>query len=274
MISSILRLFRPKLALFNGFAAVGGYLLMPARPDTTGLLATLCGVTLMAAGASAINQVLERDLDRSMERTKLRPIPNGDLSAKTAGIIGAVSSCLGMLVIAAAGGPAAAVLGALALVWYLCIYTPLKRHTPLALALGAVSGALPPVIGWRMAGGDLTDFRVMLLASLLYLWQLPHFWLFQRRHHNDYRRAGLPCFGAASLDIARCRLWIAAFVAAAMLFPLLGLLHRHIFVWYAVITFPLLLMFRRLPERALFAYLNLFPLLLTLILADQGLSLR
>ena len=147
-------------------------------------------MALLAAGGSAINQVLEHDLDHLMIRTKLRPIPNNDLTITTATLFGCLCILSGFVLLYESGGAQPALLGIVALVWYLAIYTPLKRRTPFALIIGAVCGALPPIIGWCIAGGNPFDYQVMLLAGLLYLWQIPHFWLFQRRFVDDYRPSG------------------------------------------------------------------------------------
>ena len=126
-----------------------------------------------------------------------------------------------------AAGPVPALFGSLALVCYNGIYTPLKRVTPLALLPGALCGALPPLIGWSAAGGDPADFRILLIATLIYLWQLPHFWRLADRHADDYRRAGLPvlqdCLSPRLARLARLS-WSLALVAVSLQIPLFGLL--------------------------------------------------
>jgi protoheme IX farnesyltransferase len=270
MIRVLARLLRLRLALLNGVAALGGCLLFPPAPEKTTLLAAFWGVALLAAGGSALNQVLERDLDRLMTRTRLRPLPNGDLSINSASAIGFAFILAGLVLLFSSGGALPAVLGATALVWYLAIYTPLKRRTPLALAIGAVCGALPPVIGWCVAGGNPTDYRVMLLACLLYLWQIPHFWLFQRRYADDYRCAGLPIFSTSAKETGFpgiFGLWIVALITAAMLLPAFGIVTPYVAVWYALFPVPLIAMSLLHSESAVFSYLNLFPLFVTLTLS-------
>jgi heme o synthase len=263
------RLFRLRLALMNGVAALGGYLLFPgnAEPVQLGLLGT--AVALLACGGSALNQVLERDLDRLMERTKDRPIPRGDLLPAAATLLGAACLLAGLALLAVAGGTLPALLGAAALFWYLAVYTPLKRRTPFALAIGALCGALAPVIGWSVAGGSPADFRVMLLAGILYLWQIPHFWLLQRRHAEDYRRAGFPLFAPPAEGRGPSplfRLWMVALIAAALMLPAFGMIGRPAAPWCAAILLPLVVTCFRRFEPARFACLNLFPLLVTLAL--------
>jgi protoheme IX farnesyltransferase len=274
MIRSLSRLFRLRLAFLNGIAALGGYLLLPAEAEKELLLATLLGVTLLAAGGSALNQVQERDLDRLMERTRDRPLPRGDLTPAAAMSIGGACILAGLLVVGAAGGYFPVILGSAALVWYLGVYTPLKRRTTFALAVGALCGAFPPVIGWCIAGGRVLDYRVMMLAGLLYLWQIPHFWLFQHRHADDFRRAGFPLvansrfvrIGATPL----CRLWIIALAAAAMLLPAFGIIESPAALWYAAaVPGSLLIVAAVRSEAILFSCLNLFPLLVTLVVLAQ-----
>lgn len=263
------RLFRLRLVLVNGMAAVGGYLLFPADPETATLCALFVGVSLLAAAGSALNQVLERDLDALMQRTRKRPLVTGDLSPAAATLIGALCIAAGVSVLAIFGGILPALLGSAALLWYLAVYTPLKRRTPIALALGALCGAAPPIVGWCVAGGSPTDFRVILLAGILYLWQVPHFWLLQRRHAEDYRRAGFPLFipkangsGLAPL----CRLWMIAMIAGAMMLPAFGIIGTNAALCCAVFCTPLLVAAFKRWEPALFACLNLFPVLVTLAL--------
>ena len=270
MIGVLIRLFRMRLVLMNGIAALGGYLLFPGKPEAIALAALCAGVSLLACGGSALNQVLERDLDRLMERTKNRPLPKGDLTVAAAALLGAASLLAGFGLLVGAGGTLPATLGAAALFWYLAVYTPLKRRTPFALTLGALSGALAPVIGWSVAGGSPVDFRVVLLAGILYLWQIPHFWLLQRRHADDYRRAGFPLFappvtgsGPAPLFV----LWVVALVAGTLMLPAFGMIGHHAAPWCAAFCAPLVLSCFGRFQPALFPCLNLFPLLVTLALS-------
>ena len=266
---ALIRLFRPRLALLNGVAAVGGYLLFPAGTNYVTLCGLFFGVLLLAAAASALNQVLEQDLDSMMQRTMARPLPRGDLTVRAATACGGVAALAGGTLLALHAGNLPTILGAVALLWYLAVYTPLKRRSPGALAVGAICGALTPLIGWCAAGGKLLDYRVMFLAGLLYLWQIPHFWLLQRRHADDYRRAGLPlvAMGREGGGISGLlRLWIGALVTATMLLPAFGIVPPRASPWYMAFPLSLILLFLLRSEKTLFSYLNLFPLLVTLTL--------
>lgn len=270
MIRQLSRLFRPRLALLNGVTAVGGYSLFPALTQAVTLLALFCGVTLLAMGGSALNQLLERDIDALMTRTMQRPLPQGHLSASAALRAGACAIFAGLALLAATGAVLPPLLGLIALAWYLAVYTPLKRRTSLALPLGALCGAFPPLIGWCLAGGDPADYRIIILAGLLFIWQIPHFWLLQERHEADYRLAGIPLLigmlAKPTSHNALLWLWLTAFIATAMLIPAFGMIGRPASLWYAAFLVTLALLALMRSRRLLFPCLNLFPLLLTLVL--------
>jgi len=247
----------------NGIAALGGGLLLPGPRNGVTLIVACGGVTLLAMGASALNQVLERRLDAVMTRTMDRPLPRGEITPTTAVCIGIGVILTGCVTLLTVGGALPVLLGLAGLVWYLGVYTPLKRRTPLALPIGALCGAVPPVVGWCLAGGNPLDFRIVLLAGLLYLWQVPHFWLFQQRHAGDYRRAGIPLF---QLHPGQFGLWIVALTAAALLLPLFGLAGRQPIVWLTLLSLPLAASWLSRSERLRFSCLNLVPLLIALAL--------
>ena len=266
MIKSLCRLLRWRLSLLNGIVALGGFFLFPAGVAMLQAAAVLLGVTLLAAAGSAFNQVQEREIDRLMERTRDRPIPCGNLTPVTASAIGGVCLLSGLFALGLGGGLLPMLVGIVALAWYLWVYTPLKRRTPFALAVGGFCGALSPVIGWVSAGGEPTDYRVMLLSGLLYLWQVPHFWLLQHRHAEDYRRAGLPLFNPCLNGVSTFglwQIWIIALVASALLLPAFAIINAPVAPWYiaAVLLFGLLVLSRR--ETLLSVGLYCFPLLVT-----------
>lgn len=265
----VARLLRLPLALLNGVAAAGGYLLFPGAVVQAPFWLACAGVTLLGAGSSALNQVLERDIDAIMARTRHRPLPTGELSVRGATAIGAGCLLAGCALLVAGGSLLPPLLGGAGVFWYLCVYTPLKRRTSLSLALGALCGALPPIIGWCVAGGSAGDARIILLAGLLYLWQMPHFWIFQRRHLADYRAAGLPICADGTQGERICRLWLGALAAAALLLPAFGVIDREMALWYVLLPVPLLLIPWRGEQRLLFSYLNIFPLLVTVVIFIQ-----
>lgn len=268
-LTALARLFRVRLALFNGVAALAGCLLYGSGADRSVLAAAFFGVTLLAAAASALNQVLEADIDRLMVRTKKRPIPQEMMTNRTAAAVGVVLALAGTLLLGLFRDPLPPLLGMSALVIYLAVYTPLKRRSSLALVLGALCGAIPPVIGWSLSGGSPTDYPIILFAGILYLWQIPHFWLIQRRFAGDYRSAGLPHVATATRKSplpAVFRLWIAALAASAMLLPAFGLIPHQDALWYVLACCIMVAAAFLRRERLFSWYVNLFPLLVTMLL--------
>jgi len=150
---------------------------------------TLAATGLVAMGASALNQLLEREYDAKMRRTQDRPLPSGRLQPTTVAIFGGVSSVAGLVYLALAVNLLTSVLGAVTLVSYLFIYTPLKRVTWLNTAIGAVPGALPPLMGWTAARGELSGEGWALFAILAF-WQLPHFFAIAWIYRDEYAKAG------------------------------------------------------------------------------------
>jgi protoheme IX farnesyltransferase len=156
-----------------------------------GLGAVMAGTLLMAMASSALNELQERDLDALMDRTRLRPIPRGDLGVPLAVALGTLLALSGFLLLWAACGPPTALLGLSALAWYNGLYTPLKRVSAFAVVPGSVIGALPPAMGWVAAGGSLRDPAALALCLFFFVWQVPHFWLLAVLHRTSYEQAGV-----------------------------------------------------------------------------------
>lgn len=150
---------------------------------------TLAATALLASGASALNQLLERDYDARMRRTAGRPLASGRLQPATVMLFGGICSAAGLIYLGLAVNLLTSVLGAITLVSYLFIYTPLKRVTWLNTVIGAIPGALPPLMGWTAARGELTGEGWALFA-ILFFWQLPHFFAIAWIHRDEYARAG------------------------------------------------------------------------------------
>jgi protoheme IX farnesyltransferase len=153
------------------------------------MLHVLVGTALVAAGASALNQLLERDYDGKMRRTRTRPLPSGRLQPQTVLVIGSTCAAFGLVYLALAVNLVTAFLGACSLISYVFIYTPLKRVTWLNTAVGAIPGGLPPLMGWTAARGELTSDGWALFAILAF-WQLPHFLAIAWMYRDEYAKAG------------------------------------------------------------------------------------
>ncbi len=171
-------------------AAVGFYLGSPGPPDLLRLLHTLLGTGLAAAGTIALNQYLERDGDALMERTRLRPLPAGRLDPTEALAFGVGITAGGLVYLALMVDAPSALVTAVTAGSYLFLYTPLKRRSTLCTFAGAVSGALPPVIGWVAARGTF-GAGAWILFAILFLWQIPHSLAIARVYREDYARAGI-----------------------------------------------------------------------------------
>jgi protoheme IX farnesyltransferase len=150
----------------------------------------LCGTALLASGAAALNQFIEREHDAKMTRTQDRPLPSGRLSPESVLIVGGACGVIGMIYLALAVNLLTAALGAATLMSYVFVYTPLKRVTTLNTVIGAIPGALPPVMGWTAARGEISADGWSLFAILCF-WQLPHFLAIAWMYRDDYARAGL-----------------------------------------------------------------------------------
>lgn len=183
-------LTKPRIALMVLLTVAVGYLLGArgrALPST--LAWTLIGTGLVAAGASAWNQVLEGARDSRMRRTRMRPIPTGQVAVLPAAVFATALSLLGLALLAAFTRPAAVAVAASTLILYVAVYTPMKPLSTLNTAVVAIPGALPPVIGWAAATGRLS-FEGWTLFLIVFLWQFPHFLAIAWIHREDYARGG------------------------------------------------------------------------------------
>ncbi len=192
IVSDLMVLTKARLSTLVLVTTLIGFLLASSRDEGVAwmlLLQTLFGTGLVAAGASVLNQALEKIPDQKMSRTRNRPVAAGRLSPGRASLLGIGLSALGLLVLAATAGEPAAGLAGLTLVVYVLFYTPAKRRTSLCTLIGAVSGAIPPVIGWFAAGGGAAAGGWFLFA-VLFFWQLPHFLSINWVYRGEYERAG------------------------------------------------------------------------------------
>jgi protoheme IX farnesyltransferase len=214
-------------ALVVATAASGYYMGGPQPFDWTTVLQTCAGTLLVASGAAAFNQVTERGTDRLMQRTANRPVASGRLGAGPAQAIAWLLSLPGLALITAGASAPAAVVAAVTLVTYAAVYTPLKRRTSLSTVVGAVPGALPPLIGWAAAGASLAAPAPWALFTLMFLWQLPHFLAIAWMYRDDYARAGLPMLPvidpAGALTGRQAILWATIIVPVSQAPFLLGL---------------------------------------------------
>jgi protoheme IX farnesyltransferase len=190
--SGYLELTKPRITLMVMLTALVGFVLgSPGPVGAVPLLTSVVGTGLVAAAANALNMVLERETDARMRRTRNRPLPSGRLRPAEAWAFGVGLTASGLGLLAWTAGRLAVVVAFLTWASYVFVYTPLKARTSLATLVGAVPGALPPVIGWAAASGALAPGACALFA-ILFLWQIPHFLAIAWIYREDYAAGGLP----------------------------------------------------------------------------------
>jgi protoheme IX farnesyltransferase len=191
-LADYLELTKPRITLMVMLTTMVGFVMgSPARIALSGLAAVLVGTGLVAAGASTLNMLLERRTDARMLRTRNRPLPAGRVRAFDVLAWGFALTALGVLVLGFGAGTLATAVALVTWLSYLLFYTPLKPLTSLSTVVGALPGALPPVIGWAAARGSL-DPGAFVLFAILFLWQIPHFLAIAWIYREDYARGGLP----------------------------------------------------------------------------------
>lgn len=276
-----LDLFKARLTALVLLTTMVGFYTGSAGPvDLVLMIHTVLGTALVAAGAAALNQLMEREHDARMHRTENRPLPSGKLTPESVLIIGAVSSLTGLVYLAYAVNPLTSVLGAVTLGSYLLVYTPLKRVTSLNTAVGAIPGALPPLMGWTAACGMITRGGWSLFA-ILFFWQLPHFLSIAWMYREEYAKAGyamLPVFDPEGRQTAALAVSHTLGLLPVSFFPFLF----HVAgIWYLAGAFVLGLGFlacairfsrdrtRGNARRMFYASILYLPLLLGLMVVDK-----
>jgi protoheme IX farnesyltransferase len=222
-LTDLLVLTKIRLNALAVATTAGGYYMGSAggRIDPLVMLNTCLGAMLVASGAAALNQIYERDLDRLMERTRSRPVAQGRMGVVEAGVIGYGLAAVGLVALWLGSGRLAAAVALATIVSYAVVYTPLKRRTSLATIVGAVPGALPPIIGWAAARGSIAEPAAWSLFLIMFLWQLPHFLAIAWMYREDYARAGLPMLPVIDRGGGVTGRQAALYAATLLLFSLL-----------------------------------------------------
>lgn len=260
--------------------ALGFYLGSQGPLNYLLLLHTMLGTGLLAAGAAILNQWMERDFDAKMRRTEDRPLPSGRVAPEHALWLGIVVSAAGAIYLAVGVNLLCFLLGVVTHVSYVMIYTPLKRVTPFNTVVGAVPGALPPLMGWVAASGQLTAAGWTLFA-ILFFWQLPHFYAIDWMYREDYERAGFKMLSGADPDGFRIGRMSVTHTLGLLVMSFFPFLFRIVGVFYlagAVLLGVLFLLAaihfcRRLDRSAarlqFFASIIYLPLLTLLMVLDK-----
>jgi protoheme IX farnesyltransferase len=280
-LADLWELVKPRITTMVVVTAAGGaYLAGQGFPRLSLLLATLVGTGFVAGGASAFNQVVERDTDALMTRTADRPLPAGRMSREAALLFGTLVTLIGIAVLVTGTNLLTAFVGAFSFALYVLVYTPLKRRTSLATVVGAVPGALPPVMGWTAVAGQF-DPGAAVLFGILFLWQLPHFLAIAWLCRDDYAAAGFPMLPVVEPDGRstgrQATLYAVTLIPVSLLPSLLGLTGPAYF--YGALTLGLVFLgfsvaFSRslsLPaaRRLLLASVIYLPMLLAMMVVDS-----
>jgi len=224
IVRDLVSLSKPRLSSLVLVTTSGGYLLAPGSDSLWQVLKVVGATALLVASANTLNCVLEARIDGSMNRTRTRALPAGRLPLGLGLFHGLLLAAIALPLLSQAGNPLAALLGALAHFTYVAIYTPMKRHTSLATIVGAIPGALPPLIGWVAATGRI-ELPGLVLFGILFLWQIPHFLALSIMLRDDYARADLKVLtldGGDAMTRAHAVLWTVALVPVSLLLVPLG----------------------------------------------------
>lgn len=210
--------------------AGGYYMAAFGEVDLQRLVITCVGTALVAGGAAAFNQVSERDTDALMDRTKHRPIAGMRMSPLEGRVVAAIMSLTGLAILGAAVNMLAMWVALATLVSYAAVYTPMKRHTSFSTVVGAVPGALPPMIGWAASRGSIDELAGWSLFFIMFVWQLPHFLAIAWIYREDYGRAGLPMLPVidqtGAMTGRQSVLWAATLVPLSVLPTVAGLANQ------------------------------------------------
>jgi protoheme IX farnesyltransferase len=227
------QLSKPRVTLLVWLSALAAMLLELSLLTASVFVCTAIGVWLIVASANGFNQVQEWRYDARMPRTAHRPIPSGKLSTRSAAAISALWGTSGVVVLWLGANPLTAQLGLFALLTYVLVYTPLKRVSAWCTAVGAVPGAIPPVMGWTAIHATL-GAEAFFLFLMQYLWQFPHFWAIAWKYRDDYREAGFRMLPFDDDRGTRLSKWVLAFAIMTVLVSFTPSLIGWRSVWYAV----------------------------------------
>jgi protoheme IX farnesyltransferase len=220
-LSDILVLGKIRLNALVVLTSAGGFYMAGGDAGSLALVIAAVGTALVACGAAAMNQAAEHDIDRLMVRTRNRPVAAGRMTVREAHWLGAAMGLAGALILWLGANALAAALAISTLLIYVLIYTPLKRRSSLSTIVGAVPGALPPMIGWAAARDSVGGVAPWTLFLIMFFWQLPHFLAIAWMFRDDYGRAGLPMLAVidktGSATGRQAALWAAALIPCSVL---------------------------------------------------------
>lgn len=199
-IGAFFELTKPRIAFMLVLTSAAGFYLGASRGfDIWLFLNSMTAITLLAFGVATLNQYIERDIDAKMVRTEKRPLPTGRISAKEALTFGILLCVIAEILLFFAVNPLTAGLGLIVIVGYVFLYTPLKTRTTLSTAIGALPGAMPPLMGWTSSANEIT-LTAWFLFTMLFLWQFPHFLAIAWMYKEQYAKAGIKMLPVVEKD--------------------------------------------------------------------------
>ncbi|RPG64386.1 MAG: protoheme IX farnesyltransferase [Flammeovirgaceae bacterium TMED290] len=230
-----------RLSLLVALSSVFGFFISPNTVDINDVFILLVGGYLISSSSVINNQILEKDLDKMMNRTNKRPIPTGRISIYKSVIMSIFSMIIGLFLISFYLNIYSALLSFISLILYSFIYTPMKKIGPIAVFVGAIPGALPPLIGWVASTGQIT-LEAIIIFSIQFIWQFPHFWAIAWMYDDDYKKAGfklLPNNGEKNLKTAVNIMIYTLFLIPLGLLPTIfgitGIISGAVAVFFAII---------------------------------------
>lgn len=276
-------LIKYKISIAVCFSSAVGYF-FEKQTISSELFHIIAGVLILSSGASALNEVQEIETDKLMPRVKHRPLVSGKISVRAGIFTSAILIVSGVVELYITSGIIPSLIGFFTVVWYNIVYTNLKKITIYAAVPGALTGALPPMIGYTGAGGEIFDKQILFLALFFFIWQVPHFWLLILRYGEEYKKAGLMSMTSKYNEnqlLVIISFWIISLAVFSIAFPLSGISNSLIVFATLILLSITLLLFvvififnhSRKPAK-LFVYLNAYFLMCVVALTiDKFLEL-
>lgn len=274
-------LIKFKLLLFVVFSAAFAFLLgSPGAINWTQFIILSLGGVMVTGAANGLNEIFEKDFDKLMTRTQMRPLPDNRMSVNEAMIVCLILGVTGIFILSIYINIICGILGMIALFTYAFAYTPMKRTTPFSVFVGAIPGAMPPMIGWVAATGHL-DFEAFVLFTFQFFWQFPHFWAIAWRLDDDYKKAGfylLPSKGGKDKSSAfQIVVYTASMIPVGLmpyLFGISGIISAMVAVLAGIIfTYYSVKLYKTCSDKAalqvMFGSIIYLPVVMTALVLDK-----
>ncbi len=240
MVRNLIEITKPRLSVVVVFSSIAGYFLGAEVYDWKVILMLIVGGYFLVGSSNVFNQIIEKDLDALMKRTRNRPLPTGRISVSTAWVYGLIMALSGIYILYLINF-ATAFFGALSIILYAAVYTPLKTRTPLCVFVGAFPGAIPYMLGWVAASGNF-GIEPGTLFMLQFFWQFPHFWAIGWMLEDDYKAGGFKMLptGGANKGTAVQIIWYTVWTISISLIPAFGVTGSLYMTWVSAALVGLL----------------------------------